>query len=49
MEVTSEGEARLTGRSDDGFFIVQLAGTITSAIEGLESPFEGSDARAAIK
>ena len=49
MEVTSESDTRLTGRGDDGFFAVQLTGAITSVIEGLESPFEGPDTRAAIK
>jgi hypothetical protein len=49
MEVTSESEARLTGRGDDGFFVVQLVGAIISVLEGLESPFEGPDGRAAIK
>jgi hypothetical protein len=49
LEVASESEVRLTGRGDDGFFVVQLAGATISVIEGLESPFEGPDTRAAIK
>ena len=38
MEVTGESEEMLSGTGDDGYFIVRLAGSLVSSVEGMASP-----------
>jgi hypothetical protein len=38
IEVASSGDGMLTGRGDDGYFVVRLEGTVVRSVEGLRDP-----------
>jgi hypothetical protein len=38
IEVASSRDGMLTGRGDDGYFVVRLEGTVVRSVEGLRDP-----------
>jgi hypothetical protein len=38
MDITSENESTLSGKGDDGYFVVRQTGSLVSSVEGLASP-----------
>jgi len=45
MDVMGEGEGRLSGTGDDGYFLVKQTGSLVCSVEGLASPEQATGSR----
>jgi hypothetical protein len=40
LEIKSESDALVTGLGDDGYFALQVTGSVVTSLEGAENPVE---------